>query len=256
MTEIRDSLDRENIATGEGAFSGPLLARCVISGRPRAARPPGRDAYMTTMWRSQLTEGLLRLGLGLPDAGVERLIRYLLLLEKWNRVFNLTAVRDRSAVVERHLIDSLSVLPHVQGSRLIDVGSGAGLPGLPLALARPDLYVELIDSNSKKTRFLKQAVLELRIPNVEVVHGRVETYVPDAPFDCVVSRAFASVSELWRLAAHLLTPDGIMLAMKARLPEAELGEHLARAGAAGDIVALPAIGGAERHLVRLRHLRG
>lgn len=211
---------------------------------------------MEPMWRSQLADGLLRLGLGIPGSAVALLIRYLSLLEKWNRVFNLTAVRDRGAVVERHLIDSLSVLPHVEGRRLIDVGSGAGLPGLPLALARPDLYVELIDSNSKKTRFLNQAVLELRIPNVKVVHGRVESYVPDAPFDCVVSRAFASVSDLWRVAAHLLSPDGIMLAMKARAPTAELGEHLARAGAAGDIIALPAIGGAERHLVRLRHLTG
>ena len=107
---------------------------------------------MEALWRGQLADGLSRLGISLAEAQVDLLVRYLALLEKWNRVFNLTAVRDSGEMVERHLMDSLSVLPHIKGSRLLDVGSGAGLPGIPLAVACPDLYVELIDSISKKAR--------------------------------------------------------------------------------------------------------
>lgn len=207
---------------------------------------------MEAIWRQQLADGVARLGLRLSLAQTDLLVSYLALLDKWNRVFNLTAVRDRGEMVERHLIDSLSVLPHVSGHRLLDVGSGGGLPGVPLAVARPDLYVELIDANSKKTRFLNQVRLELGIPNLRVVHGRVEDYYPDELFDSVVSRAFASTSEFWRLAHHLLGPDGVMLAMKARAPEAELGDGFLDAGVEYDIIVLPSLLGAARHLVRLR----
>ena len=210
---------------------------------------------MEALWRGQLADGLSRLGISLAEAQVDLLVRYLALLEKWNRVFNLTAVRDSGEMVERHLMDSLSVLPHIKGSRLLDVGSGAGLPGIPLAVACPDLYVELIDSISKKARFLNQVRLELGMSNLRVVHGRVERYRPDEGFDTVISRAFASVGEFWRSANHLLEPGGIMLAMKARSPAAQLDDAAFDDGVDCMIIPLPRLLGAERHLVRLRRVR-
>lgn len=209
---------------------------------------------MEALWRQQLADGVARLGVTLPAAQADTLVRYLALLYKWNRVFNLTAVRDGRELVERHLVDSLSALPHIRGRRLLDVGSGAGLPGVPLAVARPDLDVELIDSNSKKTRFLNQVRLELGIVNLRVVHGRVERYHPGELFDCILSRAFASVGDFWRLAHHLLAPGGVMVAMKARVPAAELDEGLSEAGAEFEVIALPPLLGAPRHLVRLRRV--
>jgi 16S rRNA (guanine527-N7)-methyltransferase len=170
-----------------------------------------------------LQAGLEELGLSQPGLG-ERLLGYLALLVKWNRAFNLSAVREPQEMVPRHLLDSLAILPWVQGERLLDVGSGAGLPGIPLAIARPELRVVLLDSNGKKTRFLRQAQLELGLANVEVIEGRVEAYVPPTPFDIITSRAFAQLKAFIDLTAPLLAPSGRWLAMKGRLDENELTE--------------------------------
>lgn len=169
-----------------------------------------------------LDAGLRQLGLDLQLQSP--LLDYLSLLTKWNRAYNLSAVREPLEMVTRHLLDSLVVLPWIDGARLLDVGSGAGLPGIPLALARPDLQVVLLDSNGKKTRFLQQAKLELGLANVEVVNERVESYRPSQPFDIVISRAFSELSEFLRLTDHLLAPTGRWLAMKGRLDENELAE--------------------------------
>jgi 16S rRNA (guanine527-N7)-methyltransferase len=151
-----------------------------------------------------------------------QLLRYLEMLEKWNRVFNLTAVRDSKEMVFRHILDSLSVNSFIRGKRIADVGTGAGLPGIPLALVNPDKEFILLDSNSKKTRFLTQLVFELKIPNVEVVHSRCEDYHPDKCFDSIISRAFASLKVMLATTQHLICKHGQFLAMKGVYPEHEI----------------------------------
>jgi 16S rRNA (guanine527-N7)-methyltransferase len=171
-----------------------------------------------------LAEGVKQLGLTASLEVQARLLDYVRLLQKWNRVYNLTAVRDPAEMVTRHLLDSLAVLPHVQGPRILDVGSGAGLPGIPLALMAPDWQFTLLDSNSKKTRFVRQAVGELGLENAEAVHDRVESFQPAAGFDTVVSRAFATIADFVHQAGHCCAPGGVILAMKGQLPEAELAQ--------------------------------
>jgi 16S rRNA (guanine527-N7)-methyltransferase len=169
-----------------------------------------------------LAEGIARLGLGLDPSRQERLLAYLALLARWNRVYNLTAVRDPAAMVPKHLLDSLAVLPHVRGPRLVDVGTGGGLPGIPLALARPELQVVLLDSNAKKVRFVTHALLELGLTNAEAVHARVEVYRPAAGFDTVIARAYSSLSAYVEAAAPLCAAGGRLLAMKGAYPQEEL----------------------------------
>ncbi len=164
--------------------------------------------------RHELWSGLHQLGIPLSEPILNRLIAYLRLLQKWNRAYNLTAVRDIQQMVSRHLLDSLSVLPLLQGSRLIDVGSGAGLPGIPLALARPEMEFTLLDSNAKKTRFLLQAIAELELPNIGIVHSRVENYQPARLYDTVTTRAFASLAEMLACTQHLLATGGSFVALK------------------------------------------
>ncbi len=171
---------------------------------------------------ARLKSGLRQLGLA--QAELEpRLIAYLDELERWNAAYNLTAVRDRDEMVTRHLLDSLIVLPHVRG-RVLDVGSGAGLPGIPLALANPDLRVTLLDSNGKKARFMRQAKRVLKLSNVEIVQSRVENYQPAQTFDGVISRAFASLSDFFSACARLVSLEGTLLAMKGRIDPAEMSE--------------------------------
>ena len=169
-----------------------------------------------------IIEGSERLNIPLPVDASRRLTNYLTLLERWNRAYNLTAVRDPAAMVVRHLLDSLSILPWLQGPNVLDVGSGAGLPGLPLAITRPDCAFCLLDSNGKRTRFLIQAVAELQLPNVSVVRSRVEDYQPASLFNSVVSRAFATVADMAANAGRLCAPDGRLLAMKGVFPDDEL----------------------------------
>jgi 16S rRNA (guanine527-N7)-methyltransferase len=169
-----------------------------------------------------LAAGLDALGLGHTPMLLERLLRYLMLLERWNKAYNLTAVRVPAAMLTRHILDSLSLSPWVVGSRLLDIGSGAGLPGVPLALLRPELTVVLLDSNAKKTRFLQQVVLELPLPNVEIVWGRVEAYAPAVLFDTVTARALSELAEVWRWARRLGVPGGRILLLKGEYPAQEL----------------------------------
>ena len=197
-----------------------------------------------------LDAGLGELGLDLPGEPRERLLAYLDLLARWNRAYNLTAVRDPREMVPRHLLDSLAVLPYIDPGPLLDVGTGPGLPGLPLALARPGLAVTLLDSNGKKARFCTQAVAELGLSGVQVVHARVEAYRPGAPFPQVITRAFTSLAGFRRAAAHLVAPGGRLLALKGRYPGAELDELAAAGGGAAAVhpLAVPGLQG-ERHLV-------
>jgi 16S rRNA (guanine527-N7)-methyltransferase len=174
-----------------------------------------------------LEKGLRTLGLELGAPAQARLLAYIALLEKWNRTFNLTAIRDAARMVSHHLLDSLAVLPcFPPGStlRVVDIGSGGGLPGIPLALARPDWSVALVESNQNKAAFLRQAQAELPLPSVEVVGLRVEDYAPEPPFDVAISRAYSDLSAFARDAARMTGPRGRWLAMKGVYPEQEIAE--------------------------------
>jgi 16S rRNA (guanine527-N7)-methyltransferase len=127
-----------------------------------------------------------------------------------------------------HILDSLAIVPHVEGKRVIDIGTGAGLPGIPLAICLPEIHFTLLDSNAKKTRFVQQVVLELKLKNVDVIHSRVENHHPEKAYDAVLTRAFASLPEIVKLTAHLLAQDGVLLAMKGQTPDAELAEIAAK----------------------------
>lgn len=172
--------------------------------------------------RTTLDQGLMELGLALPEDKRQQLLDYVALLNKWNKVHNLTAVRDPEEMVTLHLLDSLALLPHVQAKRLLDVGSGAGLPGIPLAICLPALHVTVMDSNQKKASFMRQAKAELGLDNLEVVCGRVEDYQPEAPFDVITSRAFSELALFVKLTRHLGTEGGQWLAMKGVYPQEEL----------------------------------
>lgn len=150
--------------------------------------------------------------------------RYLQLLQRWNKVFNLTAVRDPAEMQSLHIADSISVAPFLRGKSCLDVGSGAGLPGIPLAILQPDRQFTLLDTNGKKTRFIQQAVLELGLPNVKVVQTRVESWQPAAPFDAIISRAFASLHDFVTFTGKHVAENGILYAMKGRYPASELAE--------------------------------
>lgn len=204
------------------------------------------DAY-----RWQLEQGMAELGLVADASVADRLLAFLALLERWNRAYNLTAVRNPKVMVSRHLLDSLAVLPFLKGSRVADIGTGAGLPGIPLALASPECRFVLLDSNGKKTRFVSQAVLELGLDNVEVVRARVEDYRPEEGFDTVVCRAFAEVAGFLATAGHLLQPGARALLMKGAYPHGELAGL--PAGVALRTVHPLNVPGldAERHLVEL-----
>lgn len=152
------------------------------------------------------------------------LLDYLFLLKKWNVAYNLTAVRDLESMVSKHILDSVAILPWLKGSRIIDVGTGAGLPGIPLAITHPEKSFVLLDSNGKKTRFLNEVKRQLGLKNLEVVQFRVENYRPAQGFDTVISRAFSSLAQMVQWTEHLVAEDGIWLAMKGRYPEAELLE--------------------------------
>jgi 16S rRNA (guanine527-N7)-methyltransferase len=150
------------------------------------------------------------------------LYRYLLLLDKWNQTYNLTAIRTPDAMVSKHLLDSLAILPWVKGPRILDVGTGAGLPGIPLAIAQPESHFTLLDSNGKKIRFLEEVKDQLQLKNIELVQIRVESYHPAQGFDTVISRAFNNLEQMIHWTQHLIHPKGIWLAMKGATPHAEL----------------------------------
>lgn len=175
--------------------------------------------------QATLQQGLARLNLALPPQTQQRLLDYVALVQKWNKVYNLTAVREADKMLTHHLLDSLAVVPHVMGAKtLLDVGSGAGLPGIPLALALPDAQVTLLDSNQKKTAFLQQAVIELQLTNVTVVCERVENYETNQTFSVVISRAFADLPAFAALAGAHVAAGGTLLAMKGVAPLDEIAK--------------------------------
>lgn len=170
----------------------------------------------------RISAGIEALGLNPDQFPIAGYAAYLCLLKQWNRAYNLTSIRTPAEMVTHHIQDSLSVLPYLHGDRALDVGTGAGLPGLILAMARPDMRWVLLDSRQKKIRFLNQAILDLRLTNVETVCKRVEEYRPAALFSRVITRAFGSLSKFYVGTRHLIAPDGSLLAMKSGVVSGEL----------------------------------
>lgn len=202
--------------------------------------------------KEKLQHGLQLLGLELSTTQQLLLLEYVALLQKWNSTYNLTALRDVDSMISHHLIDSLTLLPYVQNAEtLMDVGSGGGMPGIPTAIARPDLQITLLDSNTKKTTFLQQAVIELGLSNVTVAAGRVEA-MHDKKVDVVTSRAFAELADFISLTKHLLNDNGYWAAMKGVYPYEEL-EHVPASVEVVNVdkIDVPTLG-AERHMVIMR----
>ncbi len=181
-----------------------------------------KDRGKEGLWNIQLEKGLQEMDLNLPARQKDKLLAYLAILNKWNGTYNLTAVRDPEEMVPRQLLDSLSILHLLKGNRILDVGTGPGLPGIPLAIARPDANFTLLDANGKKTRFVQQAKIELGLENVTVAQSRVEQFDTVDRFDVIVSRAFASLPQFVHLTLPLLAASGILLAMKGTLPADEI----------------------------------
>ncbi|MGO1463247.1 MAG: 16S rRNA (guanine(527)-N(7))-methyltransferase RsmG [Marinobacter sp.] len=175
-----------------------------------------------TYWPRQLREGLAEMQLAVSDTQQQQLLAFLALLNKWNRAYNLTAVRNEGEMVSRQLLDSLSILPWVTTEHLLDVGAGGGLPGIPLAIVLPEKRFTLLDSNGKKTRFLQQCVLELGLKNVDVIHGRAEDCAPVQPFSQISSRAFTALDNIIAWCGELLADGGSFLAMKGQFPDDEV----------------------------------
>ncbi len=197
----------------------------------------------------EIQAGLKAIGLNTGPDALRQLERFVSLLNKWNRTYNLTAIRDSYRVVSTHLLDSLSVAPYVEGNFGVDVGSGGGFPGIPLAIAFPGRHVTLLDSNQKKTAFLRQAAAELKLANVDVVCARVESWRPERGYEWVISRAFSSLPQFAASTAHLVSRSGVLVAMKGAYP----GEEIAALPAAiqvREVIRLRVPGlDAERHLV-------
>lgn len=172
--------------------------------------------------QAALRRGLDELSLTLSEAAQDKLLSYVALLEKWNKTYNLTAIREPEKMLSHHLLDSLAVLPHLPAGPLVDVGSGGGLPGIPLAIADPGRRVTLNDANQKKSAFLQQAVIELKLSNADVHAGRVQGWTPTQRFACVITRGFAELADFIAACRHLLAPGGVLAAMKGVFPQAEL----------------------------------
>lgn len=211
-------------------------------------------SIVTQAHADELARGAAELGVSLDDTQKRQLLAYLELLIKWNKAYNLTAVRDPNEMVSRHLLDSLSVVPYVDqgGQRWLDVGSGGGMPGVPLAILFPERAFTLLDSNGKKTRFLTQVKLELKLANLEVIHSRVEQYQPPQPFAGITSRAFSSLADFTGWTRHLGDTETLWLAMKGVQPDGELqalpNDFSLRSC---DVLKVPGCQG-QRHLLILR----
>ena len=192
------------------------------------------------------------LNLNCSPLQLEKLLKYLELLQRWNKAFNLTAIRDPLQMVRLHLLDSLAIHPYVQGLKsIIDVGTGPGLPGIPLAILNPEINFTLLDSNGKKTRFLFQAINELKLTNASEINHRVEAYQPNQLFDAVISRAFSSISDMLNQCDHLVSDLGCFLAMKGKKPDSELSQ-MTKAYKVVEVseVNVPLID-SERHLIKI-----
>ena len=200
--------------------------------------------------RDLLVEGLHRMSLNLSDQMLDQLMVYLNLIEKWNRVYNLTAIRERDEMIKLHFLDSLSILNHVEMEHVLDVGSGAGFPGIVLAITKPELKVTVMDSVNKKTTFMQQVKSELSLTNLNVVNARVEDYQPTILFDGVITRAFSSIQNMLLMTQHTLQKNGAWLAMKSKDVKEEL-EALDQNQFTLIPLEVPFIN-AERYLVKLR----
>lgn len=171
-----------------------------------------------------LGDGMRALAIDAKSDTVPRLMQFMDLLKQWNAVYNLTGTRDSADIVGLHLLDSLAVVLHLVGERIIDVGTGAGLPGIPLALVCPEKHFQLLDSNAKKTRFVQQAIIQLKLDNATVVQQRVEQFIVAKKFDTLITRAFGSLKEILSKGRHLLKSGGRILALKGKFPEDEIAE--------------------------------
>jgi len=203
------------------------------------------------MDESTINQQLAKLPYELPQDLAHKILVYLELLVKWNKAYNLTAIRSPERMFTHHILDSLAVASYIEGPRILDVGTGPGFPGLPLAMMQPDQHFILLDSNSKKTRFVNQAVLELGLENVEVITSRVENYKPKQNVNTVVSRAFTSLNEFVQKTSSLCVKKGLLIAMKGRYPTEEISSL--DPGADFEVITLqvPDLN-AERHLVLVR----
>ena len=175
--------------------------------------------------QQELELGVKSLGLNCSSQQIEQLLAYLEMLQRWNKAYNLTAIREPIQMVRLHLLDSLAIHPYIQGVKnIIDVGTGPGLPGIPLAILNPDIHFTLLDSNGKKTRFLFQAINDLSLANAREINHRVEKYQSEQSFDIVISRAFSSISDMLAQCDHLVSDSGCFLAMKGKKPDSELSQ--------------------------------
>lgn len=179
---------------------------------------------MSQDYQQQLEQGLSELALELSPIQIARLLAYHQMLVKWNKAYNLTSVRDPSQMIARHLLDSLSIVPFIKPTNLLDVGTGPGLPGMIIALIYPELPVYMLDSNGKKTRFLNQVKMELGVANANIVHHRLESWEPGQDFNQITSRAFATLSDMVGFSRHLLADKGRFIAMKGQNPVDELAQ--------------------------------
>lgn len=206
---------------------------------------------MDTALRADLESGLD--ALGIDRAHAPALLAYLALLDRWNRTYNLTAIRDLSEMVGKHLLDSLAMAPHVAGvARLADLGTGPGLPGIPLAIVQPGLQVTLVESNGKKARFLREALRRLALANAQVAESRIEAFQAPGAFDAITARALATLPAIIAMGGHLLAADGRLMAMKGAIPHEEI-EALPAGWEVEAIHPLQVPGlDAERHLVLVR----
>ncbi|WP_270221844.1 16S rRNA (guanine(527)-N(7))-methyltransferase RsmG [Kosakonia cowanii] len=198
---------------------------------------------------NKLSRLLAEAGISLSDQQQQQLVAYVEMLHKWNKAYNLTSVRDPNEMLVRHILDSIVVAPHLQGTRFIDVGTGPGLPGIPLSIVRPESHFTLLDSLGKRVRFLRQVQHELKLTNIEPVQSRVEDFPAEPPFDGVISRAFASLNDMVSWCHHLPGDAGRFYALKGQLPEDEIA--LLPAGLAVELIVelkVPHLEG-ERHLV-------
>ncbi|MBL5922164.1 16S rRNA (guanine(527)-N(7))-methyltransferase RsmG [Lelliottia amnigena] len=201
---------------------------------------------------NKLSRLLEQAGISLTDHQKNQLVAYVDMLNKWNKAYNLTSVRDPNEMLIRHILDSIVVAPHLRGERFIDVGTGPGLPGIPLSIVRPECHFTLLDSLGKRVRFLRQVQHELKLENIEPVQSRVEAFPSDPPFDGVISRAFASLNDMVSWCKHLPAQDGRFYALKGLVPDDEIAQL--PAGYSVESIAklqVPQLDG-ERHLVVIK----
>lgn len=213
---------------------------------------------MSNIWllcRERLEQGLEQMGLQLPEEAPARLVDYLRLMHQWNKAYNLTAVREPVEMVSRHLLDSLAVLPFIQGQNILDMGTGAGLPGIPLAIVRPELRVTLLDGNGKKIRFVRQVIMQLDLDQVMAIQQRAEAHT--GRYQQITARAFSDLEELSRLASPLLEPEGEILALKGTFDTiTKETMHMVPEHVKTHRLTIPFLHDQQRHLVILRKATG